>query len=451
MSIVNEIARLTSAKAKIREAIAGKGVPVPAAVRMDGMAPLIAAIETGSGGGGNGSSAAADMEKILWEEILFIDYDGSVLYSYTVEEAQALTELPPLPSHDGLICQGWSYDLATIKEHNRELTVGAMYTTDDGKTRIYVHLEEERRSPILGCCPNGTVTIDWGDGSAVDTLTGTSLKTLVYSQTHTYSAGGDYVITLAVNGELGFAGATDTLGNGSGLLRFSSEKDDRNQAYQSSIQKIEIGNNVTTFYNCAFSRCHSLSVISIPNTVTTFSDSTFRQCYDLQSVVMAPGVTRAGQYMCEGCQGLRHVSIPNTVTTVASYAFQNCTSLSRVTLPNSLTDLYSYAFRYCYGIRSLIIPANVKQIQAYCFTQAYSLSRAIFLGSTKTFGNYVFQNCASLAYIDCTRHTLIPTGSFSGFMSGTPSDCKLLIPAALEEEWKTTDAWKACWDYIVGV
>lgn len=50
------------------------------------------------------------------EYVNFRDYDGTVLYSYTVEEAAALTELPPLPTHEGLVCQGWNWTLTDIKE-----------------------------------------------------------------------------------------------------------------------------------------------------------------------------------------------------------------------------------------------------------------------------------------------------------------------------------------------
>ena len=53
-------------------------------------------------------------EPVQSKDVNFIDYDGTVLHSYTVAEAAALTALPPLPSHDGLICQGWNWCLANI-------------------------------------------------------------------------------------------------------------------------------------------------------------------------------------------------------------------------------------------------------------------------------------------------------------------------------------------------
>lgn len=52
MSIQTELTRLQSAKAAIKSAIEGKGVTVPDATLLDGMASLIASIEAGGGGVG---------------------------------------------------------------------------------------------------------------------------------------------------------------------------------------------------------------------------------------------------------------------------------------------------------------------------------------------------------------------------------------------------------------
>ena len=51
MSVQSEITRLQNAKAAIKAAIEGKGVTVPDATLLDGMASLIESIEAGGGGG----------------------------------------------------------------------------------------------------------------------------------------------------------------------------------------------------------------------------------------------------------------------------------------------------------------------------------------------------------------------------------------------------------------
>lgn len=51
MSIVTEVSRLKSAKSAIKAAIEGKGVTVPEATLLDGMASMIESIEAGGGAG----------------------------------------------------------------------------------------------------------------------------------------------------------------------------------------------------------------------------------------------------------------------------------------------------------------------------------------------------------------------------------------------------------------
>lgn len=55
MSIQTELTRIKNAKAAIKAAIEGKGVTVPEATMLDGMAPLIESIEVGGGGSITGS------------------------------------------------------------------------------------------------------------------------------------------------------------------------------------------------------------------------------------------------------------------------------------------------------------------------------------------------------------------------------------------------------------
>lgn len=59
MSIQTELTRITNAKAAIKTAIEGKGVTVPEATLLDGMAALIDSIETG---GGNDPSEIFDSD-----------------------------------------------------------------------------------------------------------------------------------------------------------------------------------------------------------------------------------------------------------------------------------------------------------------------------------------------------------------------------------------------------
>ena len=151
----------------------------------------------------------------------------------------------------------------------------------DGNTHIWISLTEGRTSPMLGCCPNGTVTVEWGDGTEPDTLTGTSTASVMWTPTHEYAAPGDYIITLTVDGEMGFYGSR---GNNqcSGILRYTSNLDARNWAYQNAVQKAEIGKGVTSIGYFAFQNCGSLSSVTIPDGVTSIGDYAFRYCYSMR-------------------------------------------------------------------------------------------------------------------------------------------------------------------------
>ena len=255
MSIQSEIDRIVGGKTAIATAIEGKGVTVPEGTLLDGMAPLIESIETG------GSSTPGTPG-----DIMFYDYDGTIVTSWTLAELATKTALPDYPSHNGLICQGWNWSLADLKTANRKMNVGAMYITDDGKTRIYIHLEEGRTSPVLGVCPNGTVDIDWGDGTVHDTLTGSDTSTAVYTSAHSYAAPGDYVIQLTVTGSMGFGS--------NGLLVYTSNSDDRNSVYRNAIRKVELGSGVTSIGDGAFSACFGIArLYFLPTTPPSVSSS----------------------------------------------------------------------------------------------------------------------------------------------------------------------------------
>lgn len=227
--------------------------------------------------GGNSNNTPATFAP---KDITFYDYDGTIVASWTLEELATKNALPDYPSHEGLTCQGWNWSLDDLKITNRKMNVGAMYITDDGKTRIYIRLEEGRTSPMLGVCPNGTVTVDWGDGTTPDTLTGTRITTVKWTPNHAYAAPGAYIIKLTVDGTMGFYGEP-SLTTGSAILNYSSSSDNRNCVYRNSVQKIEIGNGATRIGDSAFHSCYSLASITIPDGVTSIGSNTFFNCYSV--------------------------------------------------------------------------------------------------------------------------------------------------------------------------
>ena len=277
-------------------------------------------------------------------------------------------------------------------------------TPTDGKTRVYIHLEYGRTSPMLGVCPKGTVTVDWGDGTKPNTLTGTSTTTVKWTPTHEYTAPGDYVIALTVEGTMGFYG--NSSGNQySGILRYASGSNTRNRAYQSAVHKVEIGEGVTSIGSHSFYYCPSLASITIPESVTSIGNDALHNCYSLASITIPESVTSIGDNALQGCPSLASITIPEGVTSIGDYALHNCYSLASITIPESVTSIGDYTFSNCYGIR----------------------------------------------YYDFTACTSVPALSSTNAFSGIPSDCQMLIPAALYDEWSAATNWATYAKYMVAV
>lgn len=345
------------------------------------------------------------------KEVNFRDYDGTVVYSYTPAEFAALEAMPANPDHSGdtipLTAQGWNWSLSDAQTYVAKygrLEVGQMYATTDGKTHVLIHLEQGRTSPILGCGVYGTVDVDWGDGTAHDTLTGTSTSTVRWTPAHQYAAPGDYDITLTcTEGSIAIYGSNSS-NQYSGLLRFATGSDARNRVYQNAVRAVYCASNVTNIAAYAFYNCQSLSSISIPDSVKGIGTYAFENCFCLSSISIPKNLNLKiiGNYAFYTCYGLSSISIPNSVTSIEK-AFYSCQSLSSVTIPDSVTNIGS-AFQNCYCLSNISIPDSVTSI-----------------------GVSAFQNCYGLGEIHFSSATP-PTVAAASVFSGLSTDCKIYVP-----------------------
>ena len=414
-------------------------------------------------GGGSGASK---------KQINFIDYDGTILHSYTKTEWQSVSTLPSNPSHTGLTAQGWNWTKAEIDAQltacpDGDVWVGQMYITDDGKTRIYIQLEEGRLHPYLGIGVNGTVVVDWGDNSETSTLTGTSLTTLQTAD-HTYASDGSYIITLTVSsGSFSFYGK-----NGSAyiLRKDNTTTSQANYVYANAIQKVELGSNAN-IGNYAFYNCTSLTSITIPSSISNFSMFNFYHCNSLVSITLPNTITAIGNSEFNYCGSLVSVSIPNSVRLFAEYALMNCYSLASVTIPNFVTSFSGRAFYGCCALSSVIMPSGTTSVAPYMFYNCSSLAKVTLPNSATAINSYAFYSCFTLASLTIPSSvTSIGNSVFAycygmaeyHFLSITPptlgtdafvsiqSDCIIYVPAESLEAYQTATNWSAYADYMQG-
>ena len=353
----------------------------------------------------------------------FYDYDGTILYSYTASEFLALTELPANPSHTGLTSQGWNWTLANAKTQvnaTGTCDIGQMYITSSGKTEIDVVFHEGRLSPIMTIAVNGTITVDWGDNTTADTVTGSSLTTML-DVPHTYASAGEYTIKITVaSGDFRFYGSASYL-----LLRKNSTTIE-NRVYANFVQAVRFGSGVTSIGHYAFYYCTSLAYVTIPSGVTSIVENAFQYCASLASVTIPSGVTSIGEYAFSYCYSLASVTIPSGVTSIGSYAFYYCYALASVTVPSGVTSIGQNAFYYCYALASVTVPSGVTSI-----------------------GAGAFRNCCGVSEYHIKPTTPPALGGANAFQS-IVSDCVIYVPSESLEDYQTATNWSTYSSKMVG-
>lgn len=396
--------------------------------------------------------------------VSFIDYDGTLVYSYDVDEFLAMATLPANPSHTGLTAQGWNWTLADAKDYVQKfgcLVIGQNYTTSDGKTRFYITLDDVmvkyRVSIMFYASVKGGVTVDWGDGNTETPQTNVGTVTRAR---HTYASAGSYVITLdptSGNIELGYNGSNVTVNN----------EDVPSSITSQGVTKVEIGANVTKIHRQGFQTAFGLETISIPTTCVEFgtgaNGNVFNNAPNLKCVVMPSGTTKiiASTFAgTTGCPGLKFVCIPKSVTTIEQGAFGACSANMRaLTLPPGLTSLPSGTQNignYMYGLKYLSIGdgSAYTYINQNGFRNAgYKLIRNMIIipDTVTTINTYAFQATRpelGFHLKSTTPPTLANTNAFSSW-----NGMKIYVPYSSDHSvlaaYQTATNWSTYASYML--
>lgn len=357
---------------------------------------------SGGSGGGGGTDEATE------NDVNFYDYDGTLLYSYPKVGAMSLTELPPLPEQPGLICQGWNWTLEQIQAYGGTANVGAVYITDDGKTRFYVTLEymEQADVTLYFCVDTSgdTVVINWGDGTGDITYNvdagdnGAYYRVNPKTFAHTYQAIGDYVITVSSEKKIHLGYSSKSVLN---LARTESSNTVNPRAYRlkaNVLRRIEIGSNVDNINSGSLSNLPSLKHITIPNGVdfwdpTGSNNGFLNSCSSLESVTVPGTMLLQEEYAFSYSYALKCVLFSGSNGSIFENEFKYCYSLSTMSITKSTAIISAYGLQ-CTSLETLFIP-NISSIGKYGLQGCYKL-REVTLNGQVSIGDYAFQNCRSL-------------------------------------------------------
>lgn len=363
------------------------------------------------------------------KDINFYDYDGKRLYAYTLEEFADVTELPPLPSHDGLICQEWNWDLDDIKAEQKPTDVGAIYTTDDGATRIYIEVNDFNKDLYLHFKQSigSSFQVDWGDGSEPEIPEEETVDIF-----HSYPEAGFYKISIFQinqNALLNFRTFTKAQTFSIILTRNIDGFDVANmlndKVYLSTIKKIEVGKGVQKIIGNAFNGCYGLKSLTLPNTINEISNSTFNYCLSLKTFILPKNVNTTS--FTAQLQGINRV-ILSKISSLGTSVFSLDSALLNITLPNDLTEIKSTTFNSCGSLSNIIIPKSVTQIGSSALASCWGLSK------------YDFSNCTSIPSIQSNSINASCLNIANG---------KIVVPDNLYDDWIVATNWVALAEYIV--
>lgn len=100
--------------------------------------------------------------------------------------------------------------------------------------------------------------------------------------------------------------------------------------------------------------------------------------YVIEKVIIGDGVTSIAKEAFIGCGNLESVTIPDSVTDIGSYAFSYCSGISQINIPKNVTGIGNYAFYECRKLSSAAIPISVRSIGRKAFFGCNCLNTVIF-------------------------------------------------------------------------
>ena len=377
--------------------------------------------------------------------VIFADYDGTVIDTWTLDNKGSKTELPTVPVHEGLVFEGWNWTLEDIKNDTtgQVIIVGPYYHTESGLTEIDIEVNETNGMELqLSVYAYIYTSLDWGDGTSIENIDYPShiyevpgkytikisgyrgqdiLRHINYYNNAIYEVGSYIMKAIRFNSGVNNKGC-----KGKGLkyitipktmiqiekfenlgsVQLTVPENVRSNSSRFNGKKLKYIAMPKNYFNysgqptgmgdSAFNDCTSLQSIYIPENITSIDAGTFNDCTSLQSINIPNSVTSIGNSAFSYCTSLQSINIPESVTSIGTYAFSNCSSLQSINIPNSITSISERAFFGCSSLQTINIPNSINSIGIYAFSNCSSLQSINIPESVTSIGNNAFSGCSSI-------------------------------------------------------
>lgn len=349
--------QLDSDLTSVANAIRAKGGTSAQLVFPSGFVSAVDAIPTGGD----------DRPKADENDVILIDFDGRILYSYSAADFANLTELPTISTLKYTFIQqdGWNWTLSAAKSYvakYKELVIGAQYSTTDGKTHELVDIPYDGMTykvtvkiANLGSSSGNTITVSWGDGSTDTVETGIG-KNVTKTYNHTYSQKGEYEIIIACS-NTPYYQVTSEVGSDpqQGYIKAIAASTYNTKTFQPGMYDAIICSGSTNTVGKLMQNNMSNAFIFPRGYAPQAGNSNwFQSNAYLKFVLWGYDATCAcWAYLYTDCRCLNRFSIPETTTEIRASCFNGCRSLKKLRIPDTVTSIAQQAFKNCSGLQEL--------------------------------------------------------------------------------------------------
>ena len=253
-----------------------------------------------------------------------------------------------------------------------------------------------------------------------------------------------------------------------------------------SNQILNKGYNVDTFINTIYYKDYVIYGIEIPFVKITFSDNTERIDRYTNGIIPSNAYTgmtaitsielneisSVGNNAFSGCSNLSTFAVNGDIGLIGDGCFLGCDSLSSARFNGNVGKIGDYAFYNCSNL-SYMGASNFYEIGAHAWDGInlpsftfnsvstvfgdYALANNVNLtsitllsGATENIPSYCFYGCSSLELINFGNSQLaVPTLENINAFDGLPNDYKIIVPDALETDWKSASNWSSIASHII--
>ena len=177
----------------------------------------------------------------------------------------------------------------------------------------------------------------------------------------------------------------------------------------------------------------------------------FIDCSSITSMKFGEKVTSLQKYMCKNASGLEELTLSPSLKEIPEEAFYYCKALRSIAIGNNTNVIGDNAFTMCnlHGIN--LEKVKLTSIGRYAFSANYNATFLKLPETLTSIGDNAFASCGALEKVTSNAVAPPTCGGKDVFSFVNTKDCKLIVPDASVEDYKSAFVWKDFFNIVSGV